>query len=334
MVTQATRNLTFQDFQNRMDPDGSIADIVEILQQQNPLLRDAVFKEANGKDYNQTTIRSSLPEGTWNRYNRRIRPTKSSTSVIIDTVSDLEAYSEINKKLIDREPDKRIARYNEDAAFLEGLMQQATRTALYGNDNTNPDEFLGFMNRFNRVSSSINSNNVIDAGGTGSDNTSILGVVWDDNVCCMIKSKNEPTDSSGVIQMRDLGEDSSETAEGRVQVYLTHFLVNLGLTIKDWRGVFRIANIDVSALQSDASSGTNLVNRISSLCSRLNARFFGKRKAIYMNQTVYDALLNQRTNFENVLNMQKDVFGYEVEHARGIPIRVVDQIVDTEARIT
>ena len=42
---------------------------------------------------------------------------------------------------------------------------------------------------------------------------------------------------------------------GRMEAYRTHYTWDSGLTVRDWRYVVRVANIDKSALTVDASSG-------------------------------------------------------------------------------
>ncbi len=53
------------DLYRRQNPDGSIADIIEMVSQENPILDDALAVQCNSGAKHITTIRTGLPEGTW-----------------------------------------------------------------------------------------------------------------------------------------------------------------------------------------------------------------------------------------------------------------------------
>ena len=81
----------------RMDPDGSIAMIGELLQQFNPILEDIPLVEANNSTSHRITVRADLPDPTWRKLNYGVRPTKSKTEQVDDTIGMLEDYGEVDK---------------------------------------------------------------------------------------------------------------------------------------------------------------------------------------------------------------------------------------------
>ncbi|MXF24183.1 major capsid protein, partial [Escherichia coli] len=69
---------------------------------------------------------------------------------------------------------------SEDRAFIEAMNQAMAQTLFYGDSSVNPQQFMGLSSRYSSLSAG-NAQNIIDAGGTGTDNTSIWLVVWGEN---------------------------------------------------------------------------------------------------------------------------------------------------------
>src|SRR5258708_9376291 len=80
-------------------------------------------------------------------------------------------------------------------ASLEGMPQQMASTVIYGSTAVNPDRFTGLAPRYNSVltTTALSAANVIDMGGTGSDNTSIWIVTWGERTTCGIFPKRKIT---------------------------------------------------------------------------------------------------------------------------------------------
>ena len=83
----------------RLDPDGSIAKIAEVLMEFNPILEDIPLVMGNLPTGHRTTVRADIPDPTWRMLNYGVRPTKSMTAQVDDTIGMLEMYSEVDKDL-------------------------------------------------------------------------------------------------------------------------------------------------------------------------------------------------------------------------------------------
>ena len=81
---------TMLDMAKRLDPDGSVATIVELLTQTNEILEDAVVAEANNITSHRTTVRTDIPVATWRRLNYGVKPTKSKTAQVDDAIGMLD----------------------------------------------------------------------------------------------------------------------------------------------------------------------------------------------------------------------------------------------------
>jgi len=61
MAVLSTTNLTLLDLAKRTDPDGQISSIVELLSQENEILRDMTFINGNLETGHKSTARTGIP---------------------------------------------------------------------------------------------------------------------------------------------------------------------------------------------------------------------------------------------------------------------------------
>jgi hypothetical protein len=329
MATITSTNPTLADVAARLTQDGKVdPNIIEILTATNEILEDATFIEANGYSEHKTTVRSGLPSGTWRKLNYGVQPEKSRTVPIKDSMGMLETYAEVDKALADLNGNSAAWRLSEERAFLEGMNKNWAEKLIYGDSSQDPEQIMGLAPRYSSLSAE-NGGNIIDATGTGSDNTSVWLVVWGPNTCHAIYPKG----SAAGIQTKDLGEQTLIDADGgRYQGYRTHHKLDAGLTLRDWRYVVRIANIDVSDLKKDAASGADLVDLIVQALELVPNLSMG-RAAIYCNRTIRSFLRRQLSNKDNVNLTLETAGGKRVLAFDGVPVRRTDAILNTEARV-
>lgn len=328
MATLSTTNLTLADLANRQDPNGKIAKIIELLSATNEVLDDMPWMECNDGMGHKTTIRSGLPAGTWRLLNYGVQPEKSTTVQVRDATGMLESYAEVDKKLVDISTDPAGLRFSEDRAFIEGMNQTFATTLFYGDSGTNPERFTGLAPRFN-LKSAENGQNILDAGGTGSTNTSIWLVCWDESILHGLYPKGT---SAGLIS-EDLGQQTLfDAANGKYEGYRTHYQWDCGLTLRDWRYVVRIANIDVTALTKNAATGADLLDYMVQAIELLPNTRMG-RAVFYVNRTIRSFLRRQMMNKSNVWLSMEEVAGKKVLAFDQIPVKRVDALLNTEARV-
>lgn len=330
MGTLSTTNPTLADVTARMTADGKIdPQIVEMLNETNEVLDDMTVIEANGFTEHKTTVRSGLPAGTWRKLNYGVQPEKSRTVPVKDSMGMLETYAEVDKALADLNGNSAAWRLSEDRAFIEGMNQTMATTLFYGDSSADPEKFMGLAPRYNSLSAE-NAMNIIDAGGTGSDNASIWLIVWGPNTCHTIFPKG----SAAGLQSRDLGEHTlTDAAGGRYQGYRTHYKWDIGAVLRDWRYVVRIANIDVSDLTKNAASGADLIDLMTQALELVPNIGMG-RPAFYMPRKIRSFLRRQITNkvAGSTLTME-EVSGKKVVTFDGVPCRRTDALLLTEARV-
>jgi hypothetical protein len=329
MAAVGATNPTLIDVASRTEGGKVASTIVELLAETNDIIQDATFLEANDGSSHKTTIRSGLPTATWRQLNYGVQPSKSTTVQVKDACGMLEAYAEIDKALADLNGNTSAFRLSEDRAHLEGMNQAFADTLIYGNTATNPERFMGLAPRYNSTSAQ-NGSNVILGGGSGSDNTSIWLVVWSPNTVHGLFPKG----SKAGLSHRDLGEVTLEdAANGRFQGYRTHYKWDCGLSVRDWRYVVRIANIDTSELVKTGATGADLQDLMVQALELVPNLGMG-RPAFYCNRTISSFLRRQIVNKSNLHLGMDEIGGKKVMSFAGVPVRRVDAILNSEATIS
>lgn len=340
MATLGTYNPTLLDVAKATDPDGRIAAVVEILNETNEVLDDMSWVTGNLPTGHRTTIRTGIPAPTWRSLYGFVQPTKSSTVQVTDNTGMLEAYAEVDKALADLNGNTAAFRLLEDRAHIEGMNQELVDTLFYGNEGTEPNAFTGLAPRFNDLSAE-NGDNILDAGGSGSDNNSIWLIVWGPNTVHGIIPKG----SSAGLQVTDKGvqtvSDATGVGAGRMEAYVTHYRWDAGLTVRDWRYIVRICNVDKSALSAVFTSGAfsgssanlpDLMFQAMRLVPNLNAG----RPVFYAARDMLTWVARQKAAMGLASYAMADTVSGDrrwTETFNGIPMRRVDALSADETRV-
>ena len=339
MAVLSSSNLTLADWAKRTDPEGRVPVIAELLSQSNEILEDCVFKEGNLPTGERVVIRTGLPAVYWRALNQGIPNSKSTTAQVDEACGILEARSEVDKDLAMLNGNTAQFRLSEDVAFLEAMNQTQATTMFYGNPAIEPKSFLGLASRYSAVPGTAGiGQNILEGGGTGSDNTSVYLVVWGDNtVYCPF-----PKGSTAGLMHEDLGEQTVYSGDNRMQAYATRYQWKNGLVVKDWRYVVRIANIDVSDMSNASgtqasTAATQLIKLMTRAMYRIPNMAMG-RAAFYMNRTVHGGLSIQAMDrAQNVLSVQQGLSQFGTPYSwlsfLGVPCRRVDALINAEARL-
>lgn len=339
MAALTSTNPTLLDLAKRTDPDGKIATIVEILNETNEILTDMSWMEGNLPTGHRTTVRTGLPTATWRKLYGFVAPSKSTTAQITDNTGMLEAYAEVDKALADLNGNTAEFRLQENRAFLESMNQTMAHTLFYGNEATTPEAFTGLSPRYNSLSA-VNGTNIINASGS-EDRASIWLVVWSNSTVHGIVPKN----SKAGFQMEDKGvmtiSDATGLSPGRMEAYVTHYRWDAGLTLKDWRYVVRIANIDKGDLtreyvDGEFVTGVNLPDLMFQAMRKVPNLNSG-RPVFYMSRDMATWVARQKAAMGQWSYVtDASVVGTQgwTENFQGIPIRRVDVLSADESAVS
>ena len=332
-------NPTLHDFIQALGPDDAVSDLGELLMQTNQVYEDMTWTEGNLLTGHRFSIRTGLPEPTWRRLYQGVQPTKSTRAQVTASTGMLEDYSEVDKALADLNGNTVRFRMQEDAAHVEGFNQKVARSLIYESEDNNPEAITGIMPHFNSLGTTGTGQQVIDAGGTGTDNASILLIGWAPNTVYGIFPKG----SKAGLSVKDLGEVTAEaktadgTKNGYYQAYRTHYRWDLGLVVQDYRYVVRIANIDRSLLGPDPTvtgyTGANLPNLMFEALEYIPS-LENCRPVFYMDRSIKTALRQQLPNVVKNSTLQiMEVGGKKVDSFQDVPIRRMDVMRVDEARV-
>lgn len=337
MPVKNATNPTLYDVAGYLANDSAPKLMIEAMSLVNGFFDDITMIEANNGTTNDAQVRSGLPVGTWRKFYQGVQPEKSSKVQVSDKSAQLTSYSNLDKALHDRQgANAGKWRKDEDAAFLEGLSQTMLNALFYGDISTNTSEFNGLSERYSTLDEATPvSRNVVDGGGTGDDNSSIWVIQWSPQTVAMFYPKG----TQAGLQVIDKGMQTVtapvEMGGGQYEAYQTYFEWNAGLSVMDWRSTVRIANIDVTLLKSDYSTGADIPDLLDDAIGLLPT-VAAARTVIYMSQKVY-GFFKKQVEFKSKYQIKREDFygnGRKVPTYDGYPVRIVEQLLNTEEAVT
>jgi hypothetical protein len=339
--------MTYGEWAMRHDSTGKVAPFVNLLSQKNGIIEDMLAVECQSGNAFEYTQVVKLPTPARRAYNQGVPATLAAVAKQVATCAEYADWSKIDKSLAELNGDLNEVRAQEDALHIEALGQSVASDLFYGNRQTDPTQFTGFANLYNTVNPATSkiAANVIDCGGTGSTNTSMWLVTWGPKQIHALYPKGS---QAGLVH-KDMGLLPAVDANSQEYLaYRTYLEWKIGLALHDWRFAVRACNIDVSALNGGGAA--NLINILVRMAHRLPVapvgvapvqdftkqagdRVVTGRSAIYVNRTIATYLDLQAMNKTNVLLKSEEWDGKAVTTFRGIPIRPVDALLDTESRV-
>lgn len=328
---------TLADWGSYFKSNGQPYDIIELMDMENTILDDIMWREASDYDGHRTGVRTGLPMVYWGQLYKGIPVSKSEVAVIKDPTGRLEARSVIDARFQELYQSKfKAYRFQEAKAFMEAMRQELSTAIFYGDIKDNPLAIHGLSPRY----AFRNAPHVVDAGGTGNNLTSIWGVVWGENEVTGIF----PKDSVAGLVHKDLGMSDVVDDDGHeFSAFKDQFTWNVGLSTRDWRCTVRIANIDTTVLEVEkGQAGFIDLHRLTIKAKNFIPPEKRARMKWYCNQEVMTALELQASDAGNVTlvyrkedsRMAGPLFkSHTVTELHGCPVRQNDAILTTEEQL-
>ncbi|MBF31865.1 MAG: putative major capsid protein [Prokaryotic dsDNA virus sp.] len=339
MTVKTASNPTLVDVMSMPGMDEGIGEVVNLLAQFNPILDDAPAFECNNGSRHKTTIRTGLPTPTWGKLYKGIAQSKGLKQSIEDTTGFLESSAGVDQRLVDiveSAEGKASIRLEEAEGHLEAMAQEMATAMFYHDTATDPEKPMGFAPRFDSLAGAQNSSQVFDGGGAA-NLTSIWMITWDKKTNHLLYPKG----SQAGIKRTDRGlQKALDGAGNPYYEYEEDFIWHMGLSVRDWRYVTRVANINVAQLSKDATTGVNLIDAM----TEAHYGHYGRRKSvgmtkIYGNTDIVKYLDYQARNstINGALRLMKDQEGpnaQEVLSFRGVDIRETDALINNEGIVS
>lgn len=352
-VVTSIMNPTLRDIVNRTAPDGTIAKIIEAAEISMPLLQDAAFTKANDGDGHQTTIRTGLPDVAERRYNQGIKQTKTTTMNVREQLAMLEDLSAVDAKLAQKSGNVQAYRASERIGKLQAGHIWLAKNFIYGSPALSPDTFMGLAPRYSSKSALAGSQ-IIDAGGTGSDNTSIYALTWGGTGAHLLYRDG----TAAGFEFKDMTPNGPQLIDAPVQAvdrrqmlgYQDWMGIHVGFSLGDWQAGGRIANIDVSDLNADPTvGGANLLDLLVDLKWSMKTtasqginyetgELVSGKTVIYVNRTIGAMLEKQARAHKHVDLRFEQILGRDAQSVFQLyygewPIKIMDSISNAEARV-
>ncbi len=338
----ADTRLTLTDFFKSQDPDGAQAQAVELMQQFNPIVRDAPAFPTNAPLGNRTTFTRKLPAVGTAKINKGVTRSKSTTDQRTDAIGYLAGRSEVDERIrkVLGAAAFESRRYDEDRRFEEAFAQYQAQLSFYGDIRTDEAGYDGLATRMGALNPGTDAAAAqVWSMGTvvGGDGTSIYMVDWGERTCHL----GYPMLGEGVSQLdiEDHGREQVNDVDGNPMYgYVTTYDWFTGLVVKDMRRIARLANIDSSDAALDAPTQGKLIDSLEKIMARMPTPPRGDnvigRRILYCATALWSSFTKQARSFSNQALTIQDYLGQPTPHFWGHPILQCDQISTTEATVS
>jgi hypothetical protein len=328
--------------------DKRIGAVAEVLVQENPMLNDIPYMEMNEGTVHKEEIRSSLPTVYYRKANQPIPASKTTTEERTFQATHFESKSQIDEAVAARGGADRIAynRWNQAQGHIQAMGLEHASLLIYGSPyGSNISGIVsnlkgpGLSDIYCSTSASEDtSKQLIDGGGTASNNTSIWRVQWGERTVFGIYPKGTQAGlkridrSPGNARVQIQGTDINSNT-GFYWGYEEDFEVDHGLVVKDYRQAARIANVDVTLLKSGVGAADLIDLMISAHYKTWNIQV--GVGVWYVNRTI-EAFLHKQalTKVGAGAGLRFDNYqGQKVLMFLGFPIRRADAILNSESQV-
>jgi hypothetical protein len=247
----------------------------------------------------------------------------------------LTAKSTLDVELAKLNGNTAAFRASEDKSFLQAMNNQVETSLFYSSTLTAPEEFMGLTPRFNSTTQAMGGSQVVlndvAAETDGTDQSSAWLVGWSPETVFGIYPKG----SQAGLEIEDTGKhwvlDSGGT--NSYHAYVTKMTWKLGLVVRDFRYVARVANIDNSVLAATGATDYTLIPSMIKAYHKIHNPS-AVRLVWYMNRTVATYLHLQAAAKVAPITFNTDALsGRPVMSFMGVPIRVTDGLNIVESEI-
>lgn len=326
--------MSMLEFSKSMDPDGSQAQIIEVLNEVSPMVQDANVKPSNALLGNTVTFRKTLPSFSSVKINQGVTPSITTTEQKVDTIGMFEGAAETDSRFpgILGMADFEKRRRQDLLAFAEKAVEVVHQYLLYGSTLTDEAGFDGFMPRMNALNTTDLTKSLVASMGsvTGSDGCSVLVVDWGENACSLIFPKN----SQAGLETIDEGKvPVTDSDSKRFFAYVTTLRWKIGLGVEDTRHMARLANVDTSDSLLVSPTQGNLFRELTKILNKMPAPGTAQR-VMYVPLDLYTALELQAIEKSNLALSLTEYLGQRVPSFKGWPFRPVQRMTIAESTVS
>jgi hypothetical protein len=329
MATVNAELPTLLDLVKSKDPNGAQALVLEALSRRNNILKHMVFQEGNLLTGHRFTSRTALPSISWRKLNEGVTPSKSKTDQVDETVGMLAGMSVVDVEAAKIGGNAAGFRASEDKAFMASFQNEVETGLIYHSTKTAPEKFMGLAPRLDSTTGHAGSQIIkADPSAAGSDQMSAYLVVFGPESVFGIYPKG----STGGLEPKDMGEQLWDDGTGKVfPAYVTSWTWKIGLVVKDYRQVVRVANIDISGL---SSTSLNLIEKMIEAHHQIEDLSAGRPVWLVNRRLSTHLHLAALNNTKQSTLTVENIAGQPVTNVLGVPVVQTDALLETEAVIS
>lgn len=322
-VNELVKQGTLLDLMNQIAPNGNLLTVAEVLQKETPILKDAVWVEANDVVQHIYSRRTSLPKSELLQFNKGVKGNIGTTEQEVSGLSSRGNRPWYDARLVDLAPNKAEYRSQQSRAVVMGIGQEFDSDILYGNKQANAASFDGIESYVDSIANDM----VVSGGeGNGDKNTSAYIVAWDVSNGAFMAY---PRGSTAGIKYEDKGKRSKDMGDGSVmEVYEDYVEISGGLCVADKHAIGRYCNIDVSNPAADTFDENKLIILLNRMPAMLRSK-----AVIYVSRSLKAAIEIRMNSKENAYYTRENVFGEQVTMFQGVPVRLDEMISENEQAV-
>jgi len=319
--------------------------VVNVLSQVIELFRDAQWIMCNNRTSHKVARVATEPSGTYVDYNEGIDPVTGTKDVVEEPTCMLEALSQIDARLLKHSVDGNAERMAEDQIILNRLGKDVAYGFFYetrnsGNNKGKVIDGLGNRVGYKTLADAYVYDNAKGETPSATANKMSLWLIgWGDKKVQMLYPRNDapggqsPDGVEGLgIKMTPYPEDWVYDANNKpYRGYRTLLQMHYGIVIFDPRYIRRQVNISATGNVATGDYTWDeevLMDAIGDLPDLEGA-------AIYVPRKLRTQIWKRAKNLTSPVEIVDDqVFGKRIATFMGIPVRLVDQLLATESKVT
>jgi len=326
---------TYADIKNSLNPDGSAALIIPILELSCPVVKSATVKEGNMSNGNQTVHQATKGTATKRSYNVGVAKSKVTQMPVVDMCSMYEANVEVDCELLEKQPNPQGYMAGQEKAAVAAMTEDFETDFFYGNQKTNILSIDGLASRYKALSTTKTESGyqIVNAGG--STNLSSLYLVgWGANAFNLFYPMGS---QAGIKRRFNLEQRVTDAAANPFYASTVNVNWQVGLMVENYRMGGRIANIDTVALQTYGSSSDTspeLFKFVTTLKNRLQYKN-GFKFCWYADEVVIGVLEAMvRDKYNVMLTMKEQMDAMPELYLNGWPVLLSDKILNSETAVS
>lgn len=302
---------TLADYAQLAGLKGMELEVVQTIEDTEPLFASAPIRECNSGTVNLTQVITKYPVGQTRGYNMGVTAEKASSKIVQDDTCLIETYNEIDKEIVARNGNSASWRATKDMTFARGLAHSAAERIFNASKKRDPFEFDGLSVRYAK----LDGKHVVDAAGTDTDTeyADIWLVNWGVDTVHLIYPEGG---TAGLKQTFEPDVDARDDKNRVFKVDRTWYRWYLGLAVPDPAQVVRICNAPINK----ATAGEYDMLRALTLATEALPGDILPTAGIYMNQRLRAALRLQITAKPNVNLTWDTVAGKQVLSWDGVAV--------------